>query len=289
MPSQPRARLERSCGPGAGDWVRTAEPQDGVSRLEAFFAGHGYDPHRHDTYAIGSTLHGVQSFGYRGATMHSLGGQAIVLHPDETHDGRAGTEAGFRYRMVYIAPHLIQAALGEGAPLPFVREAVSSDARLIAALAPALDDLDRPLEELQRDQVVLAVAEALRALDPAQARGAAANACTRSVARARHYLDANVERAVGSSELEAISGLSRFALSRHFRACLGTSPYRYLVMRRLERARELIRSGQSLAEAAIGSGFADQAHMTRAFARAYGLPPGRWRRLTARSVRAFEL
>ena len=256
-------------------------PQDGVSRLEAFFAGHGYDPHRHDTYAIGLTLHGVQSFGYRGATAHSLSGQAIVLHPDETHDGRAGTDAGFRYCMAYIQPRRIQAALGEGAPLPFVREAVCRDARLIAALAPGLEDLGTPLEELQLDQFVLAIAEALRALDPSQMRRPGAKPCTRTVARARQYLDANVERAVTSSELEAISGMSRFALSRHFRACFATSPYRYLVMRRLERARERIGSGQSLAEAATGSGFADQAHMTRAFASAYGLSPGRWRRLTA--------
>jgi hypothetical protein len=38
----------------------------GIERLEAYFAGHGYDPHRHDTYAIGVTLSGVQLFDYRG-------------------------------------------------------------------------------------------------------------------------------------------------------------------------------------------------------------------------------
>ena len=50
-----------------------------------------FAPHRHDSYAIGVTLRGVQSFGYRGTTEHSEAGCAFVIHPDEKHDGRAGT------------------------------------------------------------------------------------------------------------------------------------------------------------------------------------------------------
>src|SRR5438093_1351122 len=134
MPDGRCARLERSCAADPRDWITTAPPQSGVERLEAFFAGHGYDPHRHDTYAIGLTLHGVQSFGYRGAIAHSRCGQAIILHPDEVHDGRAGTDAGFRYRMAYIEPRLVQDALaGRRRPLPCAREAVTDDARLISA------------------------------------------------------------------------------------------------------------------------------------------------------------
>src|SRR5262245_1035740 len=121
----PPPGLERSCGPSHADWIRSAPPQPGVERIEAFFAGHAYDPHRHDTYAIGITLSGIQSFDYRGARADSLAGNAIVLHPDETHDGRAGAEAGFCYRMLYVEPRLVRDALGGQAnALPFVRTPV---------------------------------------------------------------------------------------------------------------------------------------------------------------------
>jgi AraC-like DNA-binding protein len=272
--------LERSCGAPPRDWIRIAPPQPGIARLEAFFAGHGYDPHRHDTYAIGVTLDGVQSFDYRGATAHSRPRQAIILHPDERHDGRAGTAAGFRYRMAYIEPGLIRAALGDAGPLPFAREPVTDDARLIAALAPALDDLDTGFEDLQRDQIVVDVATALAALDRSTHRPTIDAACRRAIAIARDFLDANVEHVVRSNQLEALTGLSRFALTRHFRAGLGTSPYRYLVMRRLDRARRLMVSGVGLAEVAAASGFADQSHLSRHFKRTYGVSPGRWRKIT---------
>lgn len=266
-----RARLERSCGTATEDWLRIAPSAPGIERIEAsFVGGHGYDPHRHDVYAVGITLRGVQAFRYRGAVERCLAGELFVLHPDELHDGRAGTSEGFRYRGLYVAPELIRSALGIRATLPFRRAPVSRDRRLAAAILPALDDLERPLDDLLRDQIVVELADALgsAAALPAAHWGA--------IARARDLIEANIHRGVDGGALEAATGLSRYALARQFRACLGTSPYRYLVMRRLDRARQLIQRGTPLADAALSCGFADQGHMTRHFRKTFGLPPGRW-------------
>jgi len=278
--------LVRSCGPGPRDWIRAApadlEPDGrGIERIEACFAGHAYDPHRHDTYAIGLTTAGVQSFGYRGTTEHSLAGQAIVLHPDERHDGHAGSPAGFRYRMMYVEPRLIQAALGGAArALPFA-PAVSGDRRLVAAIRPALEDLEAPLEPLERDQCLAALARALAAVDDEAPRRALGPVAAEAVELAREHIAESFAETVRSETLEALTGLDRYTLARHFRARFGTSPYRYLTMRRLDRARRLIGRGAPLAEAALASGFADQSHMTRRFKQAYGLSPGRWRAMQA--------
>jgi AraC-like DNA-binding protein len=276
--------LERSCG-AAGDWIRTAPDGDGIERIEAFFAGHAYDTHRHDTYAIGYTLTGVQSFDYRGAQRDSTPGDLIVLHPDELHNGRAGIESGFRYRMAYLEPGLIMAALaGRAGAIPFLGEAVCRNGSLMRALTGLLGDLDHPLEPLERDQAIGALAEALLALDPSCRRGGAEMPARGACERARELLADGCEEAIDSARLEAETGLDRYALARQFRRRYGTSPYHYLVMRRLERARLLIRRGEGLAEAAAASGFADQSHMTRHFRRAYGLSPGRWRSMQVRAA-----
>ena len=56
------------------DRILFDEPSAGVQRLAARFAGHAFDPHRHETYAIGLTLSGVQAFRYRGAGQASRAG-----------------------------------------------------------------------------------------------------------------------------------------------------------------------------------------------------------------------
>jgi len=118
------ARERSRQGPVAG-WIASSRPVGGVELFSAWFAGQAYQKHRHDTYAIGVTDSGVQVFDYRGSGRASTPGQVVVLDPDEVHDGRAGTNEGFGYRIVYVAPSLLAEALrvlrGRPYPLP-VRE-----------------------------------------------------------------------------------------------------------------------------------------------------------------------
>ncbi len=246
-----------------------------VERVEACFAGAAYAPHRHDTYAIGITLEGVQRFDYRGATRNSLPGGIVVVHPDELHDGRAGDERAFRYRTLYLAPADIQTML-DGRPLPFVDAGVSASPPLRRAVLALLGDFDRPLTGLELQDGLYDVATALeqaaarRPTPPAIANRAAA-------IHARHYIEAHLEAAFSLADLEVATGHGRWQLSRDFRAMYGTSPYRYLVMRRLDRARGMMLAGHGIAETALGSGFADQSHFSRMFKRTFGLTPNLWR------------
>jgi len=265
--------LERSCE--TGNRLRSGSSRPGFERAEAHFSTMHFAPHRHDSYAIGITLRGVQSFGYRGTTQHSEAGCAFVIHPDEKHDGRAGTGEGFGYRIVYIVPRLIAEAL-PGSSLPFVKEAVTRESRLHATIRAALEAFDAPIDDLQFDDIVTTLADALATHDRAPRHGATRNAD--AVRTARAYLDECGD--ASSAALERVTGLSRFELARQFRKCLGTSPHRYVIMRRLERARRLIAADASLADAAAATGFADQSHMTRQFKQAYGVAPGEWRALT---------
>ncbi len=284
-------RIERSCKPTPGrlprpivqslqDRISRAPAQPGLERFEAFFTGHAYDPHRHDCYAIGYTLNGVQSFVYRGARANSVSGNLIVIHPDEVHDGRAGAEPGFRYWMIYLQPALVRDALeGKARSLPFVPHVLSRDERLYEALLPAFFDMTRPLDELERDHIVAAIADALLAMDPSARVGATSDMSSAHVDLARDYLEECFRETVTSTALERVTGIDRYSLARAFRRHFGTSPYRYLTMRRLDHVRAALRTNNSLADVAIDAGFADQSHMTRQFKQAFGISPGRWREL----------
>lgn len=284
LDSQAYKGLGRLCVDAAENRIISAPDPAGMERIEARFHGSAFDLHRHDTYAIGVTLHGVQTFRYLGAARHSLPGQIIVLHPDELHDGGAGTEDGLRYRMLYLEPSLMLDCLG-GASLPFVRDGVVADAAFCATLLSALGPLEQELDELFVDDFLTQLMQSLIRHGGQSAKPMSRTAW-RAAALARDYLTENLNRPVRSGELEAVTGLDRYALSRHFRAAFSTSPHRFLVMRRLQRARRMIAAGEPLAQIAVEAGFSDQSHFIRQFKKAFGMTPGRWSSLIQGSAAA---
>src|SRR5204862_2846060 len=82
----------------------------------------------------------------------------------QPHDGRAGTEEGFGYRIVYVEPSRLTEALrvlrGRPYPLPFLREPVSRNARLARAIGEAFR---APPDSLAIDSLVVGLAEGLMA------------------------------------------------------------------------------------------------------------------------------
>jgi AraC-like DNA-binding protein len=261
-------------GTGGQDRIRIASGADGVERLEAHLRGPAFAPHRHDTYAIGVTLAGVQTFGFRGEQWHCLPGQVHILHPDELHDGRAGTDDGFGYRIAYVDPALIHDALG-GEPLPFVAEPVLDMARLQDLRAADIWDLDIDIDEITRVELVVAVADLLVGVASRRAR-ASGTLAVGGLRRVRDLIVAAPAERHSMDELERLAGVDRWTLARQFRDAFGTSPSRFRTLRRLDHVRGLLRHGRPLAEVANEAGFSDQSHMSRQFKRAYGMSPARW-------------
>jgi AraC-like DNA-binding protein len=206
-----------------------------------------------------------------------------MIAADVSRSGAAGTEDGFGYRILYLAPELIRQAL-DGEALPFVANPVQPPTPTTRQIASFLECIDEPISDLARVEIAVAVADTLRSLGarPDRRRVRIDN---RAVELVRDYLTTHAREQTPASRLEQVAGIDRFMIARHFRLAFGTSPDRYRTMRRLALTRTAIESGLPLARAAADAGFADQSHMTRQFKKTYGLTPGHW--ATAVAAAAF--
>lgn len=256
-------------------WIKRPNSIHDIEYIEAFFAkGGGYSPHRHDTYAIGITQTGIQSFYYRGTTKHNLAGHAMILHPDEIHDGFAKTDNGFQYHMLYIKPEQIQQIL-KGKPLPFIKEGISTTPQLIMTIYKLINALNYQTETLAIED---ALYDLTVTLDKLSNKLDTANKIIdfTSTRLAKEYMLNNIPNALNLDTIAKQVNKDKWTLSRDFRLLFGTSPHRYITMRRLEYTKSLLIKGQNFVNSTIHAGFFDQSHMIRHFKKTFGLSPAQW-------------
>ena len=111
-------------------------------------------------------------------------------------------------------------------------------------------------------------------------RGIRGGLATWQERRAKEMLLANIDGNVGLDELAAACQLSRSHFARAFKATMGSSPFRWLLARRIERAKNLLVDSDLPIEVIVEQcGFANQSHFTRTFLKFVDATPGRWRRL----------
>jgi AraC-like DNA-binding protein len=96
------------------------------------------------------------------------------------------------------------------------------------------------------------------------------------VARAKEFLIENHRRATSLAELENIVEFSPCHLLRTFRRTVGLTPHDFLTQIRVERAKRLLRLGNTISDIAVDTGFVDQAHFTRRFKAIVGVTPGQY-------------
>jgi len=93
---------------------------------------------------------------------------------------------------------------------------------------------------------------------------------------AKEWIEATLPIGTSLSELAQACGLSVSRFARAFRNSTGVTPYGWVILRRVQRAKDLLEASLPLAHIALACGFADQSHMTRTFKRATGMAPRTW-------------
>ncbi|MCC8954188.1 helix-turn-helix transcriptional regulator [Bradyrhizobium sp. Pear77] len=93
------------------------------------------------------------------------------------------------------------------------------------------------------------------------------------------FVEANLHADIRLKDLADVANLSPFHFSRAFRKSTGEPPHRFVRGCRLEKAKQLLIEGDaSLAEISLICNFSSQSSFTRAFTRAFGAPPGTFRK-----------
>jgi AraC family transcriptional regulator len=137
--------------------------------------------------------------------------------------------------------------------------------------------LDRILADALN--TALAVQITRHFVDPSAIALAPSNGLSRErLQRVRDYIEAHLDDRLTLSDIAGVACLSPYHFSRSFKLVVGVGPQRYVIQRRLDRAKTLLRrTSQPLAWIAQEAGFADQSHLSSIFRREMGMTPGQFR------------
>jgi AraC-like DNA-binding protein/quercetin dioxygenase-like cupin family protein len=227
--------------------------------------------HSHDEYGVGIMLAGAQrSWSGRGQ-VEACAGNVITVNPGEVHDGMAIGDSR-KWAMLYLDTRKvasITADIHEGkraesefsAPVLQNRRAAKRFATTYSAHAKGNEDA-------MDEQLILLLAGLLGDTKLPKV------GVSQRIYQVKQQIDDDPAGYHPLEDLARICGTSRFKTLRGFTAVTGLTPHAYIIQRRLELAKALIRSGVRLAGAGSEAGFADQSHFHRAFVRRFGMTPG---------------
>lgn len=234
--------------------------------LHAHFTDHAYPAHVHGEWTVLLVDAGGVDYTLDRERQRAAAGRVTVLPPYVPHDGRSASPGGFDKRVLYLDERWLPESL-TGAAVRAPSLADRELARAVAAVHRALHD---PLEaETRLALVTERIGLHLGSVEPGRAER------DPGLARlVRSRLDGD------GPTLEALArelGTHPSHLVRVFRREYGLPPHKYVVSRRLDRARRLLLAGMPIADVATAVGFHDQSHLTRHFRALLGTTPGAFR------------
>ncbi len=98
------------------------------------------------------------------------------------------------------------------------------------------------------------------------------------VRRARDRIDRDYAQPLDVTAMARTALMSPAHFSRKFRAAYGETPYSYLMTRRIERAKALLRQGCSVTDACVAVGCTSLGSFSARFTEIVGVTPSHYRR-----------
>ncbi|VUS22219.1 AraC family transcriptional regulator [Klebsiella spallanzanii] len=245
----------------------------GVELYHAHISRYAFEPHTHEAFGIGAIEFGAERFRYRGSQHVASVNSIVTMNPDELHTGEAETAEGWRYRMIYLDPEMLEEVTG-------VRHWWFSDvvrqdplrSRQIGNLIYGLWHTDNPLAQ---QGLLLDLIDTFR---PFAHHAPVLSEAPHRFERVREYLHDNYMRTIALDELAQVAALSPYHFQRQFKAHFHVTPHQMLMAIRLWRAKAFLTHGMPAADVALAAGLTDQSHLTRAFTCRYGITPVRYQK-----------
>ncbi len=237
--------------------------------------------HHHDFYEIYFFLSGRVDYLVEGINYNLFPGDLMLISPMELHRPTVAPEEAYERIVLWInAEYLRKKTEGTG----FLDRCFQPGRNLFHVSRTQIPELIRRLAEefggreggaaLYSEGLLLQLMAELLRLAAGSDEAGEARQSSPLIESVLHYIGEHYREEISLDELAERFYVSKYHLSHLFRQTVGVSVYRYILLKRLQHARQLLSEGVSPGSAGRASGFPEYSGFYRAFRQVYGTSPG---------------
>lgn len=230
-----------------------------------------YSAHSHESFSIGAITAGRSTYVSGDSQQQIIAGTVVLMNPGAVHACNPIDGEPWSYLMLYV-------------DLPWLQALGFQPFAAISSRSPSLyQDLCRLHAVLLDDQFSIASKHAAlciffsELIQRLPSRVPGVGRVNPGLLTAAAFIREHCTQPLHLQDIGAAAGLSTSYLIRAFKQQFGLTPHGYLLDQRVQYARARLRRGALIAEVALEAGFADQAHLQRAFKRHLAATPGHYR------------
>jgi AraC-like DNA-binding protein len=243
---------------------------------------HHFSRHFHDHYVIELVVNGVDSFYCDGNNYTATNNQLVLINPGEVHTGNTVSDTPLHYYSLYpdkVALQQVASLLGISLPHDFCFQRSLLDQSLLTEKFLLLfNSFNSTNSLLQQQELFLdCMYELLQPAHYNQQQSLIADKKDSRVQLLIDFIRSHYKEDISLQQLADRVSLNPFHLARLFKKSVGVSPYDYLLIIRAERAKQLLKQGFKVQDAATASGFYDASHFNRMFYKIAGISPKSFR------------
>lgn len=236
-----------------------------------------FDKHVHEEYTITLVQKGKMKTFLDGSS-NDLGKSSILtLNPDEVHACKANNDLGYKYNTIYFKPSLLENIFKEYSTSKdiYFKETTLNNKNLYQRLSFLVaQDEKNQISKLDFECEFLDILRNILNLNSTINVKTNINAHDTMIIKAKEYMNDNFSWELSLDDIAKELNISKYHFLRLFKEKMHISPHTYLMLKRVEKAKQALQKGESLIQTAYHCGFNDQSHLNRRFKAITGLTPG---------------
>lgn len=256
--------------------------KEDITFYKAHLYNYGFEKHVHGNHTISVIKNGVMDAFMQGQNVHLGNVHIVMLNPDVVHSNASEYKKDYKQYSLYLSSSFMKKLQDFGMPpgeIFFKEGALENKLLAIKLLHFFEQDEQNSLCPLDFECQFVSLVSELILKNSSVTSLEKLNNHDIVIRKAKEYINDNYQDNFSLEDLAKELDISKYHFVRLFKEKTFLSPMSYLMVRRIEKAKEKLQKGSTLIQAAHECGFYDQSHLNKRFKSVFGITPKEYKNL----------